>query len=280
MVLGDNTIRPSSLVVYGDCARRWAARHWPDAIAAAGYSLHTASPVHVGAAVGSGVHAAAGYTLTEKKRTGELGSESEAEDRAVAEFGARVEYGVGWDETTADLPTAKKQIARMSRAYRRHLAPTIDPLLVEERLTADVGDGWAVSGQLDTLAGDPDMVVGDLKTGVRQRANGVQYATYAMLFRAHGYQVRGIVEWFLPRVRLAHEQPAPSTTNIELSPAMADAMEAIEGIKRDTALFLTRAADPNGRPAPSAFRANPASSLCAAKWCPAWGTAFCRAHKQ
>lgn len=276
---GARTIRPSSLTTYLDCGRRFAARHLADDIAAAGYLLHKQRPVHVGAAVGSGVHAAAGYTLSEKKATGSLGADSEAEDRAIEEFKARVEYGVGWDDTTADLPTAQKQIQRMSRSYRRHLAPVITPLLVEERLTADIGDGWEVSGQLDTLAGDPDNIVGDLKTGVQQRANGVQYATYAMLFSAHGYVVRGIVEWFLPRVRLSKEQEPPRTTNIPLAAAQADAWEALEGIKRDTDLFMQRVADPSGRPAPSAFRANPGSSLCSAKWCPAWGTDFCQSHK-
>jgi hypothetical protein len=274
------TIRPSSLTTYQDCPRRFAARHLADDLAAAGYQLRTLGSVHIGAAVGSGVHAAASYTLEEKRTTGTLGNDGEAEDRAVEEFDNRVEHGVDWDATTANLSTAKKQLARMSKVYRRLLAPSITPILVEKRLTADIGDGWEVSGQLDTMAGDPDRSIRDLKTGVQQRANGVQYATYAMLFASHGFQATELLEDFLQRVRIDKEQPPPTTHRIDIMSAQADAMEAMDGIKRDTALFLARVADRNGRPAPSAFRPNPASSLCAARWCPAWGTEFCKAHKR
>lgn len=274
------TIRPSSLTTAADCARRWAAHSLPDDLAQAGYELTIQRPVHVGAAVGSGVHAAAAYTMSEKRSSGDLGNETEAIDRAEAEFLARGEYGLAWDQTTGNLPTAKAQLARMTKTFRRWVAPDLAPLLVEQRLSADIGDDWEISGQLDTLAGDPDNIIDDLKTGVHQRANGVQYATYAMLFRAHGYQIEGLVEDFIRRAPLSHEQPKPVRERIDLAPAIADAWELIEAIQRDTAEFLRRAADPNGKAPPQAFRANPASVLCGAKWCRAWGTQFCQAHRK
>lgn len=273
------TIRPSSLTTAADCGRRWAAHSLADMVSAGGYVLAVQRPVHVGAAVGSGVHAGAAYTMTEKKTTGDLGAESEAIDRAEHEFMERGEYGLSWDATTSDLSTAKKQLARMTRTYRRYVAPLLAPLLVEERLVADIGDGWQVSGQLDTLAGDPDNIIDDLKTGVFKRANGVQYATYAMLFRAHGYLITGIVEDYIKRAPLAHEQPKPERIEIDLEPAIADAWELMEGLKQRTAEFQRRLADPSGRSPPHAFPANPASVLCGAKWCRAWGTSFCRAHQ-
>lgn len=273
-----HVIRPSSLTTAVDCSRRWAAHHLGDELAAAGYDLQPGRSIHIGAAVGSAVHAAAGYTMAEKRDHGALGAESEAIDRAEAEFDDRTQYGVTWDQATGDLPTAKKQIARMTRVYRSSLAPELVPLLVEERLTADVGDGWEVSGQLDTLTGDPDFEIDDLKTGAVRRANGVQYATYAMLFRAHGYKITGLNEDFLRRVPIRNEQPPPLRVSIPLDAAIADAWEAIDTIKRETAEFQKRAADPNGRPPPAAFRANPASVLCGPKWCRAWGTQFCQAH--
>lgn len=274
------TIRPSSLTTAADCPRRWAAHHLSDMLATAGYELRPSRAIHVGAAVGGAVHAAAGFTMATKKATGTLGNETEAIDRAEAEFDDRAQYGVTWDQATSDVSTAKRQITRMAKTYRRQVAPDLMPLLVEHRLVADVGDGWEISGQLDTLAGDPDDIIEDLKTGTTRRANGVQYATYAMLFRTHGYTVRRIAEDFIRRVPIAHTQPDVERIDIDLAPAIADAWELIEAIKHDTAEFQARVADPHGRPAPNAFRANPASMLCGERWCRAWGTDFCRAHRR
>ena len=231
--------------------------------------------------MGSGVHAAASYVLGEKRDRGTLGTEREAEERAVAEFEERAQYGLGWDETTDNVSTAKKQLARMTKSYRRFLAPSIEPLLIEQRLTGDLGDGWSMSGQLDTLNGDPDSALRDLKTGTRQRANGVQYGAYAMLFRGAGYSVSRLAEDYLRRVRLDKEQPPPEEHPVDLVPAMHDAWALIEDIKRSTADFEARVANPNGRHPPhTAFRANPASQMCADRWCTAWGTEFCKAHRR
>lgn len=279
-ILDGRTIRPSSLTTWVDCGRRWAASHLHDEIQQAGYTLRFQPVTHVGAAVGSGVHAAAAYTMEEKRVSGGLGADSEAEDRAVAEFEARSEYGVGWDDTTPSVPTAKRQLARMTRSYRRHLAPVIEPVVIETRLEADIGDGWGMSGQLDVLAGDPDNVLRDLKTGSRQRSNGIQYGAYVMLFRAHGYGVHLIVEDYIARVRIDREQPPPTETHIPLRSAVEDAWEAFDGIKRSTAEFERRLADQNGRAPHAAFPSNPASALCGERWCRAWGTDFCHSHKR
>lgn len=273
-------IRPSSLTTAADCARRWAANHLREDLANAGYTLAADRPTHVGAAVGSGVHAGAAYTLEEIRRTGEIGSDTEAEDRAVAEFQARTEYGVDWDDTTSGIPVAKRQIARMTRVHRQYLAPEITPIEIEERLEADIGDGWTLSGQTDTWTGNPDVQIRDLKTGARRRANGMQYGAYAMLLRAHGYRVIGLQEDFIARVNVKAEQPAPVTEDIPLRGAVSDAAEVIEDIRRMTAEFERRLADPSGRAPHAAFRANPASSLCGPRWCRAWGTDFCTAHRR
>lgn len=272
-------VRPSSLPTAPDCYRRWAARHLAPLVAEAGYTLAVRRPLHVGAAVGSGVHAAVGYTLQAKLTTGELGNATEAENRAEAEFMARAEFGVMWDSTTDDLPTAKKQLQRMNRSFRRYLAPDLIPLVVEQRLEADIGDGWIMSGQGDNLSGNPDALVRDIKTGTTQRANGVQYASYHGLFQVHGYHPTGMVEDFIPRAKLRDEQPPPTSTPIAVGPAIEEAWAIIDDIKRGTAEFEKRLAEQNGRNPAGAFRANPASQLCGAKWCTAFGTDFCRAHK-
>lgn len=277
---GPRVIRPSSLTTLADCERRWAAHALPDEVAQAGFVLHGRRPTHVGAAVGTGVHAAAAYTMEAKIADGTLGNETEAIDRAEEGLKAQMTYGVAWDAITADLPTAQKQVARMAKTYRRFTAPNVEPLLVERRLEGDVGDGWSVSGQLDTLQGDPDSVLRDLKTGAHQRANHVQYGMYAMLFRSHGYRVDRLAEDFIRRASLRKEQPLPVEVTIDIESAVSDAWESVRTIKATTAEFHRRLADPNGPPPEGAFRPNPASQLCGEKWCNAWGTQFCKAHKK
>lgn len=276
----DRVIRPSSLTTWADCGRRWASQHLTAEIEAAGYKLQIQRVTHVGAAIGSGVHAAASYTLEEKRRTGELGNDTEAEQRAVAEFEERAEWGLDWDDASDNVSVAKRQVARMTRSYRRYLAPEIDPIIIEQRLEANIAEGWKLSGQMDDTTGDPDTIIRDLKTGTRQRANNIQYGAYGLILHAHGYNVRGLIEDFIPRVKIKDEQPRPHSTEIPLQAAAIDAMETMEDIIRSTAEFERRLASQTGRAPHSAFRANPGSSLCSPRWCRAWGTEFCTAHRK
>lgn len=272
-------IRPSSLTGFQDCPRRWSARHLSKELAAAGYDLRSDTVRSVGAHVGTGVHAAASFSMQEKMRTGALGTDTDAEELGIEAFRDRAgAEGVDWDDATPDVTTAEKQIRRMSRAWRRGDAATMMPLQVEERLEATVAPGLVLSGQIDALAGDPDHVVRDLKTGTRRRGNAAQYGAYALIWRAHGHDPVGIVEDYLARVRLSKEQPPPEAHAIDLAAAQHEAFETIEAIGRAVDEFRRRVADPNGRPPEMAFRANPASALCSARWCPAHGTNACRAH--
>lgn len=249
-----------------------------DELAEAGYALREKPELHIGAAVGSGVHAAAAWTLETKRDTGELGSEGEAVDRAITEFEGRANAeGLHFDETTGNIGTARQQIARMTRSYRQYIAPVVEPRLVETRLEADIGGGWRLSGQGDVLAGDPKADVRDIKTGNRRRSNGAQYGAYALIFQAHGFNATGVIEDFIPRVRLRDEQPAPTSTQIDVHVAQAEAVAAMQDIQRSVAEFERRLTA--GEPMPEvALRANPASQLCSARFCRAWGTRFCRAH--
>lgn len=277
-------IRPSSLTTYLDCARRFAARHLRVNIQAAGYDLRAGMASGVGAAVGTGVHSAAGWMLEQKRATGRLGSENDAIEHGIVSFRDRAESdGCEWDDTTRDVGTAEKQIVRMAKVYRAQVAPRLLPVEIEERVEADVGTpGWSVSGQLDVLAREDGTSnlnrIHDTKTGVSARANGPQYGAYALLFEAHGYEIGSIVEDYIARVPLRREQPDALAVSIDVQAARQDAWEAIHAIQRDATEFAARAANPTGAPPHGAFSPNPASQMCSARWCPAHGTAFCRSH--
>lgn len=274
-------IRPSSLTTFADCQRRWAARTLRDELSAAGYTLTRHLALHAGAAVGSGVHAAAAFSLGEKMATGgaSLGSDADAEEVGITELRERVaREGFDGDQATPNVSTAEKQVRRMAKVWRRSDAAAGMPLQVEERLEAEVVPGLALSGQADALmTGSPDSLIRDTKTGSR-RANGVQYGAYALIWRAHGHNPEGLVEDFLARVAIAKEQPPVESHRIDIDLAAQEAWEVIQAVGRAVAEFRARVAAPNGRNPVMAFRANPASSLCSARWCPAHGTEFCRAH--
>jgi hypothetical protein len=248
------------------------------AVEAAGYELQPKRPLHIGAAVGSGVHAAAAFMLTQKMQADNLGSEQEAVDRAIAEFDERAsEEGLTFDDVTVNVAAAQRQMQRMTHSYRTHLAPTLQPLLVEQRLVADVGDDTLLSGQGDVLTQGQDGGIHDIKSGRARRANAAQYGAYRLIFQAHGFHVSSIVEDFVPRARLSIEQPPPQSTSIAIDAATEQAVAVIEDIKRSVAEFERRLRDGDGAPH-AAFRANPASVLCSRQFCRAHGTRFCRAH--
>jgi RecB family exonuclease len=273
-------LRPSSLTTYADCPRRWAAKHMADEVRAAGYALtRPPLPTHVGAAVGTAVHTAVSVSLKPRIEGSEaLAPRDVAEDAAIEALRGETEHGVAWDEATPDMNTAEKQVVRMSRAWRASPAADVVPLAVETRLEVVITDGIHLSGQADTVTRSPDMAIRDLKTGTRRRANGLQYGAYAMVWRGHGIPVTRLVEDYLRRAPLREEQLPPVEIEVGLRTAMNDAWETLQAIARDVREFRNRAGDPDGRPPNGAFRPNPGSSLCGERFCPAWGTDFCRSH--
>lgn len=280
----ERIIRPSSLVDFLDCPRRWAARHLRPEVEAAGYDLAERRPSGAGALVGSGVHSGAAWTLEQMRSGGAAGAEATAIEAAVEGFRERAAAeGAEWDDTTPSANTAEKQIARMVKVYRRQIAPQLRPIEIEERMEAIVAPGLIVSGQVDALVAAlaiaDTRVLRDTKTGRQKRANGVQYGGYSLILEAHGLKPERLLEDYIPRVALSKEQPDATTTEFNAHDARMDAWQAIQAIKASADEFSARAADPNGDDPRGAFRPNPASSLCSEKFCPARGSRWCRSHR-
>lgn len=270
-------IRASSLSGYPDCPRRWAARQIPREIVAAGYDLRQL-PNGIGAAVGTAVHAGAALALTEKAQTGNLPPLDVATDCAVETVRKGIRDGVIYDSTTGSLTVAEQQVVRMTRAYNAAVAPLVQPVLVEERLEAQVTAEIIVSGQQDVLAREPHRVR-DLKTGKRGN-HKPQLGVYALLAKTHGYDVQGLTEDFIERASIKKPQPDPQSFLHDLAGAETAAWSVIRHIQTD--LKIWREGDPVQGIEPGdpwAFAANPSSKLCSDRFCPAWSTAFCREHQ-
>ena len=258
-------IRASSLPSYADCPRRTAAKLLWEELAAQGYSLRETSQ-GIGSALGTSTHEAANYSLSHKIKNGDLGNASEAIDMAFETFHTiqNVE-GIVYDSTTPTYDRAELQLKTLVTTYREKVAPAIKPVEVEIRLEANIGDGFVLSGKFDVRE---LTTIRDLKTGAASRAHISQYGAYGMLCNVHGRPVEQIVEDYLPRKR----EPEPETYPYDVAVAMNAARAILKGLKRDVAEYRETGD-------PTSFIANPQSMLCSDRFCPVWGTEFCREHK-
>lgn len=254
--------------MWSDCERRQASRIFPIEITDAGYNLHSIQP-SVGASVGTGTHTAIGELMAEKM-AGRVAPDSHCEDAGITALRDRVKLdGVRWDQVSPNLNTAEKQVRRQYKAYRMTLGGTVRPVEVERRITFKTRAGNDLSGQVDL---GEEFTIRDTKTGTMQRSNLRQIGAYSLLRRAEGGKVRHLVEDYVARVAIDKEQPMPVTIEYDIELAERTAARTIAVIEQKYADFRETGD-------PLTFTANPMSALCGEKWCPAWGSEFCREHK-
>jgi len=157
-------------------------------------------PPGIAAGRGRGVHRANDENLTQKIVTGIDLPEGDLTDCARDEFVHSFDEGLFIPK--ADLPAKASLLneglndtIRITRAYRKAVAPSIQPLSSEEFLKVDVGFDLPVLGYLDhTERPNGVDVIGDLKTANRSWADGdaekeLQPVVYAFLYE-HQYGVR------------------------------------------------------------------------------------------
>lgn len=275
-------IRCSALSGWSDCPRRSAARLFRREIEAAGYKLRRLGR-GIGALIGSATHRGAEVALTEKAQSGKLPPASVPLDAAFELFhkdrradGPAIEYD-GVRGATHNLNEAEHQLNGLVQMYHYRTAPELQPVIVEQRLDAEVAPGVILSGTPDVVCFEPG-TINDLKTGSRLPGSFTpQLGGYSLLCRSHGMAIElGRID-YLRRVSVRRPQPEPEVRKVQLDLAETAAANIVRSIAGDLHTF--RQGDPARRiPAgdPWAFSANPSSILCSAKYCPAFGTSFCR----
>lgn len=261
-------IRASMLPGWNDCARRAAAKQYRSLISEAGFELRELRP-SIGAAVGTATHAGAEYLLR-AKMAGVMPDQSfitPAAHAGVEKLRKEIAPGAEWDDTTMNLQTAEDQIWRMTNAYLP-IAREVTPIAVELELKAEVA-GFEVSGHLDALLAGGR--IDDLKTGALKRPHQAQLGCYALLAQANGYDVKEIGTTYVPRGKKTKPQPPAERDTYDLETAKRAAWTTIHAVKSAVQSF-SETGDPY------AFAANPMSLMCSARYCPAWGTEFCKLH--
>lgn len=272
-------IRASALSGYADCPRRSAARMFRQEIEAAGFQLGRTIR-GIGAAIGTAVHKGAEVALGEKAYSGRLPPVTVTEDATISELHGQIANEIEFEGprgTTRTKTEAEVQSRGMIRAYHRAVAPTIQPIQVETRLEAEVAPGVVLSGQSDVVAYEPG-TIRDLKTGARPpRAFAAQVGAYSLLSRSHEMDIEHVSVDFIQRVSAGRPQPEPVSQRLAIARAETAAAAVLGHVIRDLDTFRHGDAERQIMPGdPWAFLANPASSLCSPRWCPAFGSEFCR----
>jgi hypothetical protein len=277
-------IRCSALSGWGDCPRRGASKLFWAEIRAAGFMLRYI-PRGIGAIVGTAVHRGVASVLGVKARTGTLPARADALESSREMLDYQVEEGDiqfdGPHGVTHNIGEAVDQVARMTGVYHDTVAPTVDPIQVEERLEAEVEPGLVLSGQPDLVCREPG-AIRDLKTGQRAPVSfAPQLGGYSLLARTHKIDIQRAAIDYMPRVRKGKPQPAPQSTETIIAHAESAAANIIRHIQADLNTFRHGDEARHIKPGdPWAFLANPASMLCSPKYCPAHSTEFCHEGKK
>jgi uncharacterized membrane protein YciS (DUF1049 family) len=271
-------IRASMFPAYNDCPRRAVARQFRYIIEKAGFALNQELP-SIGAAVGTATHSIVEAYFFSRIRL-ENHSEEQAIQNALQALKEETSKGCIWDDSTPSIDTAEKQIRRMANIYIEECGKNLKPIATEIRITADLEDGWELSGQIDLLAEDSEgrLWLRDLKTGGVSRSHHAQLGAYALLYRTSPpagmpAKLEGAAIDFVKRTPKTRPQDAVKTTEYDVPVCEKTAWGTIQRIKRDMQNFQS-SGDPDS------FPENPMSMLCNGTYCSAHGTNFCPITKE
>ena len=260
-------IRCSSLSHYADCPRRAAAKMFFKELAHDyGFDLKPTF-ASAGAMVGTAMHRSLEAAIVLRSQNKPF--DEEIDKTAAASIRETVREGVVWDNTTFDGATAAMQAARQARSILA-VMPRLKEIAIEGEFTADLGDGFILSGHIDIRGRDGEReTIQDFKSGVVERVNIPQYGGYSLLARTAGHRVDVLREIYVKRAPKTKPQPAPVVKDYD--PAMAEnfAWTVIARVKADLKEFRRTGS-------PWVWLPNPNSMMCSPHYCPAYGTAFCR----
>lgn len=266
-------LRPSSLADYADCPRRAAAKLYKQEINNAGYLLRE-TPRGVAASIGTAVHAGIAYGL-DKKAKQETLKQEDAIEAAVEELNSQTKDGVFFDALSSNMSSSQKQVMRMTSYYLHQTLPKINPVKIEYKMTYSINENFVLSGTTDLIGAAP-AAIRDHKTGAKIKAFYAQLGAYSFLARKEGYKAEYLMIDFIQRVSLQKEQPDVVNIQYNVDVSEMAARQIIIRMIKDYEDFMGMVKQ--SQAAEHAFIANPASMLCSDKYCPAWGTKFCREH--
>jgi len=258
-------IRASQTASWTDCPRRGAAKAYREMLKQAGFELpdYAYSVRFVASCLGTAVHTGAALAL-QNKIDGKETSLDDMTDSALKDFEVAKEDGLAFDTVTASPTEANTQIKAICKAYYHSILPNVQPISVEQSLSAILKDGTEITSHSDVLEIDS---VRDLKTGKDPMSYHAQLGCYSLLAKANQIcePKQLIIDW-LPRSKNFVE-PKSFVFNVDI--CEQEAKSAIQQIVSQVSAFMASGD-------PCSFPASPMSNLCSERFCPAFGTGFCK----
>lgn len=277
----DIVIRASSLPSVSDCMRRTVYKGFGnrrgrmvEILKEAGFNPPESEKSGAAALVGTSAHAFS-MTILEAKIAGHDISGapealiSDAKDAANDAIAKELsDRGVEWDAEIQNRDKAFQLVMSLGAAFME-FADTFNPMEVEFSMSGLLakkdGDSPAIylSGHGDIR--EVDFRIRDLKFGRKAAGYQFQLGAYAILSKAEGKDANGLTIDHFPRKKQVEYRRSDYDTMACGSEAFKLLQRTIESIK---------AFEKSGNP--GCFHANPSSQLCSQKWCPAFGTKFCK----
>lgn len=256
--------RLSGLNSWHDCQRRVAAKCYRDQIPGLDAVLRPESN-HIGSSVGTACHAGV-ESLLRAKMQGLSKPASLAIDGAVAELEKLLnESPAEMDDATGNRNDAIRQVASIVDIFAENVLPKFSPVRIEERFEFSRGD-LTFSGQIDWQ--DNKFNICDLKTSKHLGVYFPQIGGYNINLGENKIptgEYSFVVH--IPRLKVKHD-PYSKILRYNTVDCEKVARKYMNQIEQKFAAF-------DDSQNPEIFSANPASTLCNEKYCPAFGTEFC-----
>ena len=217
---------------------------------------------------GTSVHAGADYNFTEKLKTGNDEPLSVLQDVVAEAYEKESEDGffVSNEEKASAsnlYHEGKDKAVKLIEPLRNDFAPTIQPILVEERFEIQVNDMPIIVGYPDLYGKDVEtgaVKLVDIKTSASKWRKGkeeseIQPTVYPQMLKAHGYEVP---EEFSFELLIKTKEPRHETITTKRNDddfwALVKRMQAMER-QIENGDFLP---------------AEPGHWRCSEKWCGYW----------
>ena len=218
------------------------------------------------------MHAGIGYMADEYIENGEWGDFETAYEISVDTFREKIIDGAIWDNTTTCQNEAEKQLKIQLSSFEVEVRPIITPRYCEEPFRCMIGSEIEFTGTTDMYTADG--CLDDWKGGSRSRPYQAQlggYATLGMSNKKFGMPQK-CRQWFFPRTSLKKGYPGANKIEYDVKFCIKSAAYTLKQIITDVNKFIETQDC-------WSFPANPMSQICSDKYCPAWGTTFCKSGR-
>lgn len=175
----------SRILMFDKCAEQFRRR----------YILNEIRPPGIRMLRGTGIHRASQHNFSQKIESHQDLKISDISDYAISEFDTRInKEGVylAPDERSRGMNVVvseeRDRVWRLSNLFGKSLAPIIQPISVEAKVSAEFDSlGFTVEGTIDLIT--IEKAVRDIKSSVKSRSKGDQHSdfqltTYAALYYA------------------------------------------------------------------------------------------------